>query len=259
MLMNVAKYGMEHCGFPVRLSDMFFLPRIYWRENTYIISSKCHLKYSNRNDQLCRRLFCVPSPKACPGAEPFCWFPWPLVVCLKMGIPWDPQKIPTFGMEHVVFPREKKGVHGVHGQMMRKNLLWTISHDLQMGESKFTALYEVPALSRSKFRYFVQLMWIYVNIPRDILWLVAWNMFNFPQYMGLSFPLTFIFFKMVETTNQYSIYERFLKLLHVVNHPPTYAWARPGGSQRRLWLQLCPGRNGAPKLWVIGSTVLKCT
>ena len=51
------------------------------------------------------------------------------------------------------------GILGVPGQMMRKNFVWKMSHDLHMGESKFTALYEVPALSRSKFRYFVQLMY----------------------------------------------------------------------------------------------------
>jgi hypothetical protein len=40
--------------------------------------------------------------------------------------------------------------------------------------------------------------------------LVVSNMFYFPEYMGLSFPLTFIFFKMVKTTNQIWFYIRFL-------------------------------------------------
>ena len=35
-----------------------------------------------------------------------------------------------------------------------------------------------------------------------LYWLAVWNIFYFPSYMGYSFPLTFIFFKMVKTTNQ---------------------------------------------------------
>ena len=45
--------------------------------------------------------------------------------------------------------------------------------------------------------------------------LVVSNMFYFPEYMGLSFPLTFIFFKMVKTTNQIWFYIRFLYIYMV--------------------------------------------
>ena len=75
-----------------------------------------------------------------------------------------------------------------------------------------------------------------------LYWLAVWNIFYFPSYMGYSFPLTFIFFKMVKTTNQQIQFLYFggyhQSLLAIIYHGTSFRknlnWGRPTTDARPM-------------------------